>query len=81
MKELKQINHYFLKYKFHFFGGILATIVAQFFSLVSPKLISKSIGAVEDYFKNNETDAQAIKSFLIENIFLNIPVIFVYGYF
>lgn len=69
MKELKQINHYFLKYKFHFFGGILATIVAQFFSLVSPKLIGKSIAAVEDYIKQNDTNTQAIKSLLIENIF------------
>ncbi|RXR19124.1 ABC transporter ATP-binding protein [Flavobacterium amnicola] len=69
MKELKQINHYFLKYKFHFFGGILATIVAQFFSLVSPKLISKSIAAVEDYLKQNQTNPQAIKELLIENIF------------
>lgn len=79
MKELKQINHYFLKYKFHFFGGILATIVAQFFSLVSPKLIGKSIAAVEDYIKNNETNPQTIKSLLIENIFYITLAVFASG--
>lgn len=68
MKELRYLNPYFLKYKYHFFGGIIATIVAQLFSLVSPKLISDSIASLEDYVKSNKSNTQAIKDLLIENI-------------
>ena len=68
MKELRYLNPYFLKYKYHFFGGIIATIVAQIFSLVSPKLISDSIASLEDYVKSNRSNTQAVKDLLIENI-------------
>jgi ATP-binding cassette subfamily B multidrug efflux pump len=68
MKELRYLNPYFLKYKYHFFGGIIATIVAQIFSLVSPKLISDSIASLEDYVKSNKSNTQAVKDLLIENI-------------
>lgn len=68
MKELRYLNPYFLKYKYHFFGGIIATIVAQLFSLVSPKLISDSIASLEDYVKSNKSNTQAVKDLLIENI-------------
>ncbi|MCL9807078.1 ABC transporter ATP-binding protein/permease [Flavobacterium amniphilum] len=68
MKELRYLNPYFLKYKYHFFGGIIATIVAQIFSLVSPKLISESIASIEKHFNEGKTNHQAIKDLLIENI-------------
>lgn len=68
MKELRYLNPYFLKYKYHFFGGIIATIVAQIFSLVSPKLISDSIASLEDYIKSNRSNTQVVKDLLIENI-------------
>lgn len=68
MKELRYLNPYFLKYKYHFFGGIIATIVAQIFSLVSPKLISDSIASLEDFVKNDKSNTQAVKDLLIENI-------------
>jgi ATP-binding cassette, subfamily B, multidrug efflux pump len=68
MKELRYLNPYFLKYKYHFFGGIIATIVAQIFSLVSPKLISDSIASLEDYVKSNRSNTQVVKDLLIENI-------------
>lgn len=68
MKELRYLNPYFLKYKYHFFGGIFATIAAQIFSLVSPKLISQSIASIEDYLKKGDSNPEIIKSLLIENI-------------
>ncbi|MCL9808845.1 ABC transporter ATP-binding protein [Flavobacterium luminosum] len=68
MKELRYLNPYFLKYKYHFFGGIFATIAAQIFSLVSPKLISQSIASIEDYLKKGNSNPEVIKSLLIENI-------------
>jgi ATP-binding cassette, subfamily B, multidrug efflux pump len=78
MKELQHLNKYFIKYKYHFLLGILITIVAQIFSLFTPKLISKSFKAVED-FHNSNIDAQIIKGELIENILLIIGTTLVAG--
>lgn len=67
MKELQYLNKYFVKYKFHFLLGILITIVAQIFSLFTPKLVSKSFKAIEDFHKNDLSSAM-IKTELIHNI-------------
>ncbi|TBX69984.1 ABC transporter ATP-binding protein [Flavobacterium silvisoli] len=67
MKELQYLNKYFIKYKFHFLLGIIITIVAQIFSLFTPKLISKSFMIIEDFHKNNLSSA-VIKTELIHNI-------------
>jgi len=68
MKELQYLNKYFVKYKFHFLLGIFITIVAQIFSLFTPKLVSKSFKAIEDFHKNN-LSSEMIKTELIHNIF------------
>jgi len=68
MKELQYLNKYFVKYKFHFLLGIFITIVAQIFSLFTPKLVSKSLKAIEDFHKNN-LSSEMIKTELIQNIF------------
>jgi ATP-binding cassette subfamily B protein len=67
MKELQYLNKYFVKYKFHFLLGIIITIVAQIFSLFTPKLISKSFKIIEDFHKNN-LSSEIIKTELIQNI-------------
>ncbi len=67
MKELQYLNKYFIKYKFHFLLGILITIVAQIFSLFTPKLISRSFQAIEDFHSNKMT-GDMIKSELLENV-------------
>lgn len=64
MKELKYLNKYFTKYKYHFLLGIVATIIAQIFSLYTPKLIGDSINALT----NKNLDSETIKSLLFENI-------------
>ena len=51
MKELQYLNKYFLKYKYSFLIGIVTTIIAQIFSLFTPKLISKSFKAIENFDK------------------------------
>ncbi|QYS85774.1 ABC transporter ATP-binding protein [Flavobacterium oreochromis] len=61
MKELRYINLYFLKYKYHFFGGILITIIAQFFSLYTPELIGDSITEIEQYFRYNKSSSTEIR--------------------
>ena len=67
MKELRYLNKYFVKYKFHFLLGIIITIVAQIFSLFTPKLISKSFKVIEDFHKNNLSN-EVVKTELIHNI-------------
>jgi len=66
MKELKYLNKYFVKYKFHFLLGIFITVIAQIFSLFTPKLISKSFNVIEKYHKSN-AGIEIIKSELIHN--------------
>ncbi|MEO0045087.1 MAG: putative multidrug resistance transporter ATP-binding/permease protein YheI, partial [Bacteroidota bacterium] len=51
----------------HFLLGILITIVAQIFSLFTPKLISRSFQAIEDFHSNKMT-GDMIKSELLENV-------------
>jgi ATP-binding cassette subfamily B multidrug efflux pump len=70
MKELQYLNKYFFKYKYRFLFGILTTIVAQIFSLFTPKLISKSVNAIETSYANGTLGNEGIKRLLLENILL-----------
>jgi ATP-binding cassette subfamily B multidrug efflux pump len=78
MKELQYLNKYFNKYKYRFLLGIVITIVAQIFRLYTPKLISKSFKAIEDFHKNNISN-EIIKNQLIENILLIIGTTIIAG--
>ncbi len=71
MKELQYLNKYFIKYKFQFLLGIIITIVAQFFSLYTPKLISQSFKIIEGYHKGHVGPAQ-VKTELLHDFFLII---------
>lgn len=79
MKELQYLNKYFVKYKYRFLLGIIITIVAQIFSLFTPKLISKSFKAIEDAHKSN-ISTEILKNGLIENILLIIGTTIVAGF-
>ena len=78
MKELQYLNKYFIKYKYRFLLGIIITIVAQIFSLFTPKLISKSFKAIEDYH-NNTVGIESVKSQLIKNILLIVGTTIIAG--
>ena len=78
MKELQYLNKYFVKYKYRFLLGIFITIVAQIFSLFTPKLISKSFKAIEEFHKSN-ISAAVIKTELTHNILLIIATTFIAG--
>ncbi|MDI9312691.1 MAG: ABC transporter ATP-binding protein, partial [Limnohabitans sp.] len=77
--ELKHINHYFFKYKYHFIGGILTTIIAQIFSLYTPELIGDSISVIENHFKSNSENSEAIKNLLSKNILLILGTTIIAG--
>ena len=78
MKELGYLNKYFIKYKYRFLFGILITIIAQIFSLFTPKLVSKSINIIEA-FQKNKIAATTAKTDLINNILLIIAATIVAG--
>jgi ATP-binding cassette subfamily B multidrug efflux pump len=64
MRELQYLNKYFVKYKYHFLFGILITIVAQFFSNLTPNLVGDAINIIERSIKNPSNAAQAKKDLL-----------------
>lgn len=86
MKELSYLNKYFIKYKYSFSLGILITIIAQIFSLFTPKLISKSLNAIEKFDKlpkAEQTSQIVIDSYrdgLIHNVLLIIATTIVAGF-
>lgn len=86
MKELSYLNKYFIKYKYSFSLGILITIIAQIFSLFTPKLISKSLNAIEKFDKlpQSEQTSQAVidtyRDGLIHNALLIIATTIVAGF-
>lgn len=80
MKELQYLNKYFVKYKSRFLLGIFITIIAQIFSLFTPKLISKSFEAIEGFSKTNESDISIIRNELFHNVLLVIATTMVAGF-
>lgn len=81
MKELQYLNKYFIKYKYHFLLGIIITIVAQIFSLFTPKLISKSFKAIEEHTKHaGKVDAALVQAELTHNILLIIGTTIIAGF-
>lgn len=80
MKELQYLNKYFVKYKYSFLLGIVITIVAQIFSLFTPKLISKSFTIIEDFSKDKSVSKELIQQELISNILLIIATTIIAGF-
>lgn len=80
MKELRYLNKYFIQYKFSFLLGIIITIVAQIFSLFTPKLISKSFKAIEDFSKDDTISKSFIRQELITDILLIIATTVIAGF-
>lgn len=80
MKELQYLNKYFIKYKYRFLLGILITIIAQIFSLFTPKLISKSLNIIEEYIKHPVTDSSIIKKELLLSLGLIVGATLIAGF-
>lgn len=72
MKELQYLNKYFIKYKYRFLLGIFITIVAQFFTLYTPKLVGDSFKVLEH--KGLSTDA------LTKNLLLILATTLIAGF-
>ncbi len=80
MKELRYLNKYFVKYKYSFLIGIFITIIAQIFSLFTPKLISKSFNIIESFAKDKAVAKSVIQQELISNILLIVATTIIAGF-
>jgi ATP-binding cassette subfamily B multidrug efflux pump len=80
MKELQYLNKYFIKYKYRFLLGIIITIIAQIFSLFTPKLISASFKVIESFSKNDTVSVTIIRNELLHNILLIITTTIIAGF-
>ncbi|EPH11396.1 ATP-binding cassette, subfamily B, bacterial [Myroides odoratimimus CCUG 12700] len=65
MSALSQLNKYFYKYKYRFLIGVIITIVAQIFTLYTPKLVGDSIRTLEQM---TVFDKGEVTSILLNNI-------------
>ncbi len=82
MKELKYLNKYLYKYRSKLLFGIFITVIARIFSLVAPRLIGKSLNAVEDFLKNKENlDIENLQKTLLIYISIIIGTAFFSGFF
>ncbi|RMA58029.1 ABC transporter ATP-binding protein [Ulvibacter antarcticus] len=70
MKELQYLNRYFYKYRGRLIFGLLITIIARIFALLTPKFIGDSTDIVEKYINGELTDLAYVKSELLTNILL-----------
>ncbi|RZJ64391.1 MAG: ABC transporter ATP-binding protein [Flavobacterium sp.] len=80
MKELQYLNKYFVKYKYHFLSGIFITIVAQVFSLFTPKLVSDSFKVIQEHVDSGAIDRAFIDARLWRNIMLIMVTTLISGF-
>ncbi len=81
MKALKYLNKYFLKYRYRLVFGIIFSIIAKFFALVTPRLIGQSLKVVEQYQKGEVTSLSDVKHQLFINILIIIAAVLASGVF
>ena len=70
MKELQYLNRYFIKYRWRLIFGLLITIIARVFALLTPKFIGDSVDIVEKYIKGDISGLAGVKAELLTNILL-----------
>ena len=70
MKELQHLNRYFIKYRWRLIFGLLITIVARIFALLTPKFIGDSVDIVEKYINGDILELAEVESELLTNILL-----------
>lgn len=79
MKELKKLNKYFWKYRYRLFIGIVITIVAQIFMVMTPGFIGDAISVLQKYLEGSMA-ADQVKSDLIRYILLIIGATVIGGF-
>lgn len=70
MKELQHLNRYFIKYRWRLIFGLLITIIARIFALLTPKFIGDSVDIVEKYINGDILELAEVESELLTNILI-----------
>ena len=81
MKELRYLNKYLFKYKKRILLGLLITIIARIFALITPNLIGDSITILENFFITNSVNDDLVKTKLLQNILIIVGSAFMAGFF
>ncbi len=81
MKELQYLNRYFIKYRWRLIFGLLITIIARVFALLTPKFIGDSVDIVEKYIKGDISELAGVKAELLTNILLIIGTTLLAAFF
>ena len=71
MKELRYLNHYFIKYRGRLLLGLLITVVARIFALIVPMKVGDIVNVVEQRL-NGEITAEQLETLLLNSILLII---------
>lgn len=79
MKDLKKLNKYFVKYKYHFLGGILITVASQIFTVFTPQYVANAINGLQQ-FNENTLSATQVKDLLLHNILLIFATTLIAGF-
>ena len=81
MKELVYLNKYLFKYKKRILLGLLITIIARIFALITPNLIGDSITTLENFFITNSINEDLVRTKLLQNILIIVGSAFMAGFF
>lgn len=80
MKELKYLNHYFIKYRGRLLLGLLITVVARIFALIVPMKVGDIVNVVEQRL-NSEITVEQMESMLMNSILLIIGATLLSAFF
>ena len=80
MKELRYLNHYFIKYRGRLLIGLLITVVVRLFALIVPMKVGDIVNVVEQRL-NAEITVEQMESMLLNSILLIIGATLLSAFF
>ena len=81
MNELGRLNKFLYKYRGRLLVGLIITIIARLFSLVTPRLVGDSMTKIENYLNLNTVSQIELKEVLLINILLIVGASLISGFF
>jgi ATP-binding cassette subfamily B multidrug efflux pump len=81
MNELRRLNKFLYKYRGRLLVGLIITIIARLFSLVTPRLVGDSMTKIENYLNLNNISPIELREVLLFNILLIVGASLISGFF
>lgn len=81
MNELRRLNKFLYKYRGRLLVGLIITIIARLFSLVTPRLVGDSMTKIENYLNLNNISPIELRELLLLNILLIVGASLISGFF